>query len=89
MRPAGLFSSVGLGDGDKGEPVLALLFKLDIIEQIAGGTIDLVEEQGVELDGVLLRVGDQFLERLALIALARGLRDAEEALTISPPVVSA
>ena len=78
MRPAGLFS-VGCETEMNGSAVFALQpFEFDVIEEIAGGTIDLVEQKAVEFVGVLLGVGDQLAERLPLVALARRLGDPEE-----------
>lgn len=65
---------------DEGESVLALqTFELYVVEQVAGSPIDLVEEQPIELLSVFLRVGDQFLEGLSLVGLARCLSDAKQA----------
>ncbi|HSV15205.1 MAG TPA: hypothetical protein VLI90_13180 [Tepidisphaeraceae bacterium] len=50
--------------------------KLDVIEQVSGSPVDLVEQHPVERLGMVLRVGDHLLERGAFVGLAGRLGDA-------------
>jgi hypothetical protein len=52
--------------------------QFDVILEIARRTIDLVEQQSVQLTGVILGELDQRAEGLALVGLAGGLRDSIE-----------
>ena len=68
-----------LGDGDERDAVVAFEpLQLDVVEQVPGGPVHLVEQQPVEGAGVLLGVPDQFAEGLPLVGLTGGLGDAEE-----------
>ncbi len=61
-------------------------FEFDVIEEVSGGSVDLVEENPVEVVSVLRGEGDEFLERSAFILLAGGFGNSPELddLPVSP-----
>jgi len=68
-----------LRHGDEGQAVFRFQpFEFDIVKEIAGGTVYFVEQQAIEDASVLLCVIDQLTKRLAFIAFACRLGNAEE-----------
>ena len=52
--------------------------QFNVIEEVAGRPVHFVEKQAGQFLGVLLGVGQQFLERFALIVFRGSLRNAEQ-----------
>ena len=78
IRPAGVFSvgwatEMNCTPNSDSKP-----FKFNVIEQVPGSPVHLVEDQTIELVGVLLGERHQLLEGLAFVVLGGGFGDAEE-----------
>ena len=68
-----------LRDGDERHAVVGFdPLQFDVIEEVASRSIHFVKKDAIQFGGVLLRVGDQFVEGLALVRFAGGFRDLEE-----------